>query len=117
VLTGQELLHVPQSAPLPWRMTAQEDEDFAPSDFTFAIARDRRSATLGWRAGVGEVRVEVHASWDRRGDLALAPKVVNDRLTRPPQTLTYPILPSPRTLSEGGTDDYLVYPSAMGYLY
>src|SRR4051812_6777002 len=47
VLTGQELLQEPQSAPLPWRMTAQDDEDFAPSDFGFAIARDRRSATLG----------------------------------------------------------------------
>jgi hypothetical protein len=123
VLTGQELLQAPQSAPLPWRLTAQqatagqEQEQFAPRDFEFAIAKDRRTATLRWRTGVGDVRVEVHAGWDRRGDLALTPKVVNDRLTRPPQSLTYPLLPAPRTLSDGGADDYLVYPSAMGYLY
>jgi hypothetical protein len=118
LVTAQELLEVPQSAPLAWRMKAQEDDDeFSPGDFAFTLARDRRSATLRWGAGVGDVRVEVHASWDRRGDLALAPRVVNDRLTRPPETLTYPLLPAPRTLSDDGAQDELVYPCAQGYLY
>src|SRR3954470_4808847 len=84
VVTDQELLEAPQAAPTAWRMKAQDDdEQFAPRDFAFTLARDRRSATLRWGAGVGDVRVEVHAGWDRRGDLALTPRVVNDRLTRP----------------------------------
>ena len=123
LLTGQDLLNTPTSAPVPWRMSAQAStatqaqETYTPSGFTYEVAADGHSATLRWNTGQPDMRVEVRAVLANDGDIALWPRIANERMTRPPQTFTYPILPSLRTLSANGDNDYLIYPRSTGFLY
>ena len=126
LLTEQVLVEA--DAPVPWRMQAPDTntrllaiarqpsykfDTIEPGDFSAEVGDD--SASLSWTTTREGISVHVDVAFGEHG-VELTPRVdVRDDLL-PPADLTYPILTSPKQLSQYGSNDCLSYPLHSGWL-
>lgn len=125
LVTGQTLTESTDG--VPWRLPQQGGRprmpahagfvvpEFVPTEFAFALA-DGERAELRWKTSDPGVQVRVTARFSADGALELWPRVAVAAGHVPPVRLEYPVLLSPRRLSDDPSRDYLLFPGQSGWL-
>lgn len=122
--TGQVLTDGSKSPA--WRMVPQGTA-WAPLTGTPAVAdeitptafdyeADDAALCLRWETSEPGLRVTVRVAVSAEGSVEMWPAVEVESGALPPAELTYPIIGQPGTLSEQGSDDYLLFPAHTGIL-